>query len=375
MKTVYEDKKHCCGCGACRSVCSAGAVAMRPDEEGFLYPVIDESKCVNCRRCVQLCPFQRDGHLKQQAEPEFFAAKHTSEEVLRKSSSGGAFTALSDLILQRGGAVYGADFDEAFRVRHARAENGPQRDRMRISKYAQSDLTGVCELIAEDLRSGKQVLFTGTPCQNAGVKSYIGSLRENSGRVPENLYLCDLICHSVPSPLIWSEFISLLETEYGGPIEEIQFRTKELPWSRTNSKSTFTFRLKGSGETHIDNRFYGLFFRRMTMMRPSCEACPFCDVHRVGDVTIADYWGIETHAPDWYDPLGVSLILTGTEKGRGLVHRCAERGTLVCVKRPKEEELAEQPRLKGPVTYPKDREEFWNRFRAEGLAAVLKETE
>ena len=370
METVYRDKSRCCGCGACRSLCGAGAVEMRADEEGFLYPVIDQEKCVNCGRCRLACPFEKEDHYQNQGGSKFYAAKHRSQEVLRRSASGGAFTALSDAVLAEEGVVYGADFDGEFRVRHARAETEEQRDRMRISKYAQSHMGTMFIRAAEDLKAGRRVLFTGTPCQLAGLKAFLGSGRGGGSELPENLYLCDLICHSVPSPLVWADLVSLLEEEYGGRLAEVEFRTKDLPWNRVNSKKTFTFRLEGCGRTYVDNRFYELYFGRMTIMRPSCENCPFCSPRRTGDVTIADYWGVEKYAPELDDPLGVSLVLSNTEKGRELLEKC--RADLTLQERPSSEAMTEQGRLSTPVSYPEDRAEFWETYRRDGLAATLK---
>ena len=195
MEKLFEDKRDCCGCGACEAACPRGAVAMRPDGEGFLYPAVDAAKCVGCGLCEKVCPIKEGERWKAEREPRCFTAIHKSDGVLMRSTSGGAFTALSDIVLARGGAVCGADFDENLRVVHKMTDTAEGRDRMRVSKYVQSNMRGIFRAVREEC--GKRpVFFTGTPCQCAALLSYLG------GR-PENLFVCDLICHSIPSPLVW----------------------------------------------------------------------------------------------------------------------------------------------------------------------------
>ena len=200
MEQVYQHKKDCSGCTACQNVCPNNAITMQPDSEGFLYPVIDQKNCINCNLCRNICPFTNSEGLKNGGQQTCYSCVHRDEAVLKNSTSGGAFTALSDYILENGGVVYGADFDRDYNVCHSRAVTKEQRDRQRVSKYAQSDLQGVFFKVKEDLQNGKTVLFTGTPCQVAGLKAFMPR------HLTANLYLCDLICHSIPSPLIWKEY-------------------------------------------------------------------------------------------------------------------------------------------------------------------------
>ena len=362
MERLYGDKKDCCGCGACAAACPHGAIEMRPDEEGFLYPSIDAKKCVNCGLCGKVCPLKHAGELKAAREPRCFAAIHKSEEVLMRSTSGGAFTALSDVILARGGAVCGADFDENLRVVHKITDTAEERDRMRVSKYVQSDTRGIFRAVREECKK-RPLLFTGTPCQCAALLSYLG------GR-PENLFVCDLICHSVPSPLVWEEYKKLLEAERGGKIAQVWFRSKRHPWGRANSNRGFAYRMEGSDEIFEDGRFYDLFIHERLIARPSCSACRFTDVRRVSDLTIADCFGIEKYAPEWNDPRGVSLILVNTAKGEELL-RAASASMRLC-ERPLSENTAEQQRLSRPVEFPAGRAAFWEKFRAAGLAEALR---
>ncbi len=364
METIYRNQEDCCGCSACYSVCPKNAITMTPDEEGFLYPQIDQSQCIDCGKCSSICPLIYEGNYKENSIPHFFAACHKSSEVLRQSTSGGAFTAISDAILRRNGVVYGADYDEAFRVAHRRAETSDQRDRMRISKYVQSDMGDTFKRIKVDLKEGRQVLFTGTPCQTAGLRGFIGK-----SPLAERLYICDLICHSIPSPLIWEEYKRLLEWENGGKLTSVQFRSKKYEWNRANSNKGFLFTTGKSTEVQEDNRFYQLFFQLGTITRPSCSQCHFADIRRVSDLTIGDYFGIEKYSPEWFNPLGVSVILVNSSKGDDLFHQC--RQDLIVEERPKEETLCEQQRLREPSKFPEVRHLFWEEYRSFGFGYII----
>ena len=364
MKSVYLKKEDCCGCSACYSICGKQAITMKADEEGFLYPEIDQGRCVDCGRCTTVCPLIYEGNYKNIDTPRFYVARHISQDVLLESTSGGAFTAISDEILRQKGVIYGADYDEKFRVIHQRAETAEQRDRMRISKYVQSDIEDTYSQIKTDLQKGRMVLFTGTPCQAAGLRGFIGN-----SPLMDKLYICDLICHSIPSPLIWEEYKQLLERENGGKLVSVQFRSKKYGWSRENSNKGFLFTTDKSSEVKEDDRFYQLFFKVGTITRPSCSKCAFTDIHRVSDLTIADYFGIEKYSPEWFDPLGVSVILVNSPKGAALFDQC--RQELHVEERPKEETLQEQKRLSEPSKFPEKRSSFWEDYRCLGFEGLL----
>jgi len=368
MKSVYLKKEDCCGCSACYSVCAMQAITMKPDEEGFFYPKIDQIHCVDCGRCTEICPVTHKDNYKKSGTPHFYVARHKSQEVLWQSTSGGAFTAISDAILRQDGVIYGADYDEGFHVLHQRAKTPEQRDRMRISKYVQSDMGDTYAHINADLQEGLIVLFTGTPCQAAGLRGFMGN-----SPLMDRLYICDLICHSIPSPLIWEEYKQLLERENCGKLVSVQFRSKRDGWSRANSNKGFLFITDKSPEIREDDRFYQLFFKVGAITRPSCSQCRFTDIHRVSDLTIADYFGIEKYSPEWFDPLGVSLILVNSPKGADLFDQC--RQELLVEERPKEESLNEQKRLREPTQIPENRSLFWEDYRRFGFEYVIGKIE
>ncbi|MBP1571416.1 MAG: Coenzyme F420 hydrogenase/dehydrogenase, beta subunit C-terminal domain [Oscillospiraceae bacterium] len=363
MEQVYFTQKDCCGCTACQSNCPQNAITMETDREGFLYPVIDSELCVDCNLCRVVCPFINSESQKNTLEQTVYSCVHKDEDALRHSTSGGAFTAISDVILGMGGVVYGADFDADYNIYHSRAINTRQRDRQRVSKYAQSDLEGCFEQVKHDLQNGKTVLFTGTPCQIAGLKSFIPDNLEG------NLYLCDLICHSIPSPLIWQEYKAYQENKYGGKMTKVMFRSKIHPWTRDNSNRGFIFEVNNDGTLHEDNIFYDLFFKVGTITRPSCANCKFTSVNRVGDITIADYWGIEEYDASKYNPLGVSVVITNNPKGEKLAAEMAKTANLE--QRDFAEQKKHQKRLAQPVEFPEYRDAFWDDLLDKGFAYVM----
>lgn len=365
MKQVYLNKTDCSGCTACSHMCPEEAITMEPDQEGFLYPVINQDLCSGCGCCTEICSFTHHQNLKNKGSQACFSCISKEETVLKASTSGGAFTALSDSILDQGGVVYGADFDEEFKVYHSRAVTKTERDRQRVSKYAQSNLHQVFHQVEADLNEGRRVLFTGTPCQIAGLKSCIPE------SLAENLILCDLICHSVPSPLIWKEYKEWLERKYSGKLSKVMFRSKIHPWTRENSNRGFLFELEEEPDIlHEDDRFYDLFFKAGTIARPSCENCKFTDRNRVGDITIADYWGIEEYSPETYTPLGVSVVLINNQKGKSLLREMMQKADMV--QRSIEESLTHQQRLSQPVKYPAWRKKFWEELENLGFDFIME---
>ena len=364
MEQVYKTKQDCSGCSACKHICPNGAITMQPDSEGFLYPVINQKSCINCKLCTDICPFTNSEMLKNGGQQNGYCCVHKDEEVLKASTSGGAFTALSDYILEIGGVVYGADFDEDYNVVHSRAINKAQRDRQRVSKYAQSDLKDTFVKVKNDLQNGLTVLFTGTPCQVAGLKAYLPR------HLTENLYLCDLICHSIPSPLIWKEYKAYQEAKHGGgKMTKVMFRSKIHPWTRDNSNRGFIFEMNNDGILHEDNIFYDLFFKVGTIQRPACANCKFTTQNRVAAITIADYWGIEEFSPETYTPLGVSFVIANNPKGEKLVYHIKQRANVK--QRPLAEQKKHQKRLSEPVKFPHYREEFWQDLHKNGFEYIM----
>jgi len=298
----------CCGCTACASVCNHKAIRMRPDALGFLYPDIDSSKCVECGLCEKICAFNdRYDKTLNLPVPKCFGARHKDLKEVETSRSGAFFVAISDWILRHDGVVYGAGYKDHFRVVHKRATTKIERDEFKGSKYVQSELTGVFDNVRKDLENGKIVLFTGTPCQTAGLNSFVGK------RLRESLYLMDIVCHGVPSPAIWMEYLNLLEKKNEVSFDRVDFRDK-IHYGWGAHIETYYFK-----EKYISKETYTHLFYDSLIIRKSCSNCHYTNLTRPSDISIADYWGWENNNPKAnIDDKGLSLVLCNTQKGLDL---------------------------------------------------------
>ena len=351
------DKAKCCGCTACASICPHDAISMQPDALGFLYPVVDESKCTDCGLCEKVCAFHENYDKSQNLpEPLAYAARHKDMREVETSRSGAAFIALSDWVLRLGGVVYGAGYADHFRVVHKRATSREERDEFKGSKYVQSDLNTVFRQVKKDLKDGLTVLFSGTPCQTSGLASYVGK------RLRENLYLVDIVCHGVPGPYLWRDYLAYLEKKQGSRICWVNFRDKqEYGWAA--HRETFKF-VKGRGKMT-----YTFVFYKHIMFRHSCGVCPFTNTKRPSDITLADFWGWEKSVPGFNDDdKGVSLILCNTEKGKQLFEAVKQDMDVVPVKL----EDCLQPNLQHPsIIHPK-RMAFERDYQRKGFLYVMR---
>ena len=278
--------------------------------------------------------------------PKVYAAKHIDGNIIQSSRSGGVFTALSDIILSQGGVIYGCVLTENFTAKHIRAEKHEERNLMRGSKYLQSDLGDTFKQAKEDLDSGRKVLFSGTSCQIAGLKGFLG-------KEYENLLCLDIVCHGVPSKKVWESLIKWVEKKNNSKVIEVYFRNKkEFGW-RAHIE-TFRF----DNERTKDSKIFKTLFYNHAILRPCCYKCPFKTVLHPGDITIADYWGIEKAAPDLDDNKGVSLVLLNNDKGDMYFKQAKKQ--LVWKETRLEDSL--QPPLIAPFPKPENRERFWKDF-------------
>lgn len=301
---MLENKKDCCGCTACASICSHNAITMQPDEMGFLYPSVDINKCVDCGLCDRVCQFNSNyNRYENYNKPFAFSVRLKDENQLQKSQSGGAFIAIANQILSKGGIVYGAAFTSTWRVTHQRACSIEELEKLRMSKYVQSDLRGVYPSVKQDLQSGKLVLFSGTACQVAGLKSYIPK------RLHENLICIDIICHGVPSPRVWEDYIMYLEDKYHSKIVKACFRDKRFGWHGATESFLFA-----NGKEVFRKTSNKLYFTGLST-RECCSYCHYTNLNRVGDITIGDFWGIPEDLSFSKDEKGVSVVFANSEKG------------------------------------------------------------
>lgn len=333
---------------------------MKPDALGFLYPVVDTEKCVECSLCEKVCAFNANYDKSANlSKAKTFAARLKDLNEVMNSQSGGAFVAFSDYVLDQGGVIYGATFanNEFREVIHGRALTQRERNGFRGSKYIQSNLNDIFSAVKKDLTEGRLVLFSGTPCQTAGLNSYVGS------KLRERLILIDIVCHGVPSPAIWKDYLDCLETKYG-KIERACFRNKKAFGWKSHCES-FVF----SGNQEYSSDSYTYLFYRHIMMRHSCSACPFTHVNaRPSDITIGDCWGAQKFNLFNNDDKGISLVIINTDKGLKLFEHICDACNIIPI------DIANflQPNLQHPtIPHPK-RINFEKDYAKKGFKYVLR---
>lgn len=354
-----KDKAQCCGCTACASICPKEAITMVPDVLGFKYPKVDLSKCIECGLCEKVCVFN-DNYDKSQnlKEPKIYAARHKDIHEIETSRSGAAFIAISDYVLDNGGIIYGVGYKDHFRVVHKRATTKEERNEFKGSKYVQSDLDGIFKQVKEDLKKGYTVLFSGTPCQTAGLNSYVGK------KLRENLILVDIVCHGVPSPYIWRDYLAYIEKKYKSNIAKVDFRDKSrIGWS--GHIESFVF----ENGNKIESKLYTNLFYKHIMFRKSCSVCHYTNFKRPSDITLADFWGWYKTDPNINaDNKGISLVLVNTEKGRELFEAVKDRMTVV----PARLKDCLQPNLQHPSAIHPKRMEFERDYQRKGFLYVMR---
>lgn len=312
-----HDEKDCCGCGACVQCCPQKCISMNENHEGFLYPKVDVSKCIDCHLCEKVCPFINN--VESNVPLKVYAAKNKNEYVRKKSSSGGIFTSLAEFVItDKKGVVFGAAFDDKWNVYHTYIDSTEKLNLLRGSKYVQSRIGNAYIQVKDFLSKGITVLFTGTPCQISGLKRY---LRKDY----DNLYTVEILCHGVPSPKVWSIYLSEKRKQYGHNINGIEFRNKEESWQDFRfiikfinndascvSDKDFSYGKKFSEDSYMKGFLANLY------LRPSCYTCKCKNGRSGSDITIADYWNIDAILPEFNDNKGVSLVLINSKKGEYL---------------------------------------------------------
>ena len=328
-----KNKKDCCGCNACVQRCPKQCITMQADNEGFLYPIVNTASCIDCGLCEKVCPVINQA--KPQQPLKVYAAYNKNEDIRMKSSSGGIFTLLAEETIRKGGIVFGVKFNKDWMTEFAYAETMEDIAPFRGSKYVQAIVGNAYKKTEEFLKAGKEVLFSGTPCQIAGLKRF---LRKEY----ENLLTVDIICHGVPSPKVWnmylqeacSKLLTTIPTEKKSPcsansgtdkpyIESISFRSKITGWKKYSFLLKLNFSNLDGKNTDVfaetlDKNAYMRAFLNDTILRPSCYSCPAKQGKSHADITIADFWGINVVDPTFDDDKGCGLILVNNEKGKNV---------------------------------------------------------
>ena len=295
---MREITDYCTGCRACENVCPKHCISMKSDKEGFLYAEIDHSVCVDCGACKKTCP--QNLKIVNDYPIKIYALRAKNAQLLNKSASGGAFAVMANYILQHGGVVFGAAYDDNMHVKHIKVSDQSDLWRLQNSKYVQSDTESTYKEVKTLLKNGVLVLYSGTPCQIAGLRSF---LRKDF----ENLITMDIVCHGVPSPKIFAKYIKWQSNKLGEQVNYCNFRDKADGWGQSLVLKTAPSRRRLSIIGPSDPFYYN--FLEGNLHRPCCYKCHYASSHRPADITVGDYWGIEREHKHFYNYKGVSLLM------------------------------------------------------------------
>lgn len=348
-----KDKKDCCGCHACVSACPIHCITMKADEQGFLYPVVNKDACTHCELCDKVCPIIHQNEAHQPLK--VYAAKSKNDEVRMQSSSGGIFTHLAEAIINDGGVVFGAQFDKHWHVIHTHIDNIGKLPLLRGSKYVQSKIGDTYKEAKTFLQQGRKVLFTGTPCQIAGLRRY---LRKGY----DNLITMDIVCHGVPSPTVWEAYLSEVCQKQPSPITSISFRDKTFGWK----KYRLYIRHANTHDTSSSSNIYMKGFLKDLFLRPSCHVCPTRLGKSGSDITLGDFWGVQKHYPKMDDDKGTSLVLINSIKGQLLYDSIIREH----IEAHLEEALLYNPSIAHDAPQSKYSKQFWEQFPYKGTACI-----
>lgn len=352
METVRNvkliDKEDCTGCHACFNACPVHAISMLPDNEGFLHPLVNDEICIDCEQCLYSCPISSKPNVF--TKKEVYAAYAKDDEEHATSSSGGVFSVLARYILRNGGYVCGAAFDEAQTLKHILVNTEKELQRIKGTKYVQSEIGDCFSGIKDLLDKGVVVLFSGTPCQVGGLKSFLH-------KEYDNLLTVDLICHGVPSPEVFRRYLE--EMSEGRSVEKISFRDK----SRSINDIYLTYQFSDNTiiqEKYSDSEYIKGFIQNLTI-RPSCFRCRFKGSERCSDITIGDYWGINDFHPEMINDLGTSAVLIHSERGNRYFEQVKDE--LKCVLSKTDSVSFWNPCMEHSVEYNPSRELFFENFK------------
>lgn len=349
------DINYCSGCMACINACPENAMTMIENENGFILPHIDDDKCIDCGICYNVCDF-----IKEKKEDltikEAYSLVINDKEALYNSTSGGAFTAISDFVLKHGGVVVGAVMEDDFTVKHVVAETTDERDKMRGSKYVQSDIGFLFRKIKKFVKNDRYVMFVGTPCQCAGLESYLGKDRDK-------VLIVDFLCHGVPNNAFFKEHIKYMEEYSGKKIKDYSFRGKKYGWTAAVQYLTLSDKKKIAP---IKNQAYKSFFSKNNSLRNSCFNCKYRSHHRYSDITIADFWSIEKFTKKKNEK-GVSFILINSNQGKDIIQETKQTATL---NQYPVEDILFRVSTKPPTR--NKTKEFWDTYHEKGYSALIE---
>lgn len=357
-----NDKANCCGCEACTNVCPKNAIVMVTDEKGFLFPSVETSKCVNCGLCEMVCPLKNDKS-SSKSICNVYAAINKNKNELHASASGGVFSALAHYTISNGGVVFGCAWDEEIKPYHTQISDIDSISLLQGSKYVQSIIGKIYNEVKNCLEQGKNVLFSGTPCQCDGLRNVLK-------KEYDNLVCVELVCHGVPSPTFFREYLDLEETKIKGVIKDVRFRDKKRGWGALLKFTYIHDTRKKEKYYSTEESFFYNYFWKGYLYRDSCYQCKYASLPRKSDITIGDYWGVNKYHPNLDTSKGVSVVIVSSEKGMRLLDDL--RNDLVIVKSDINAAINENAQINRPSKKGIESEIIWNQYFEGGISAVQK---
>lgn len=336
---INIDKNSCVGCEACVNICPVKCISMHADEEGFYYPFVHKEACIDCNLCSKVCPAEQHSS-KENKAISTLAVISENEKHRQNSSSGGVFSLLADYVLEHKGVVYGAAFEADASVHHIRVDCMENMSKLRTSKYVQSHIDQAYSHAKFDLENGRLVLFTGTGCQLAGLTLFLQ-------KDYENLIKVDVVCHGVPSEMVWKKYLKYRNAEYSA----INFRDKNSGWLN------YSVRIGENYFSRYNQDPYMKLFLWNVILRQSCYSCSYKRFNVNSDLTLADFWGIQVIDDSMFDDKGTSLVLINTEKGKNVFDEISDK--CIFKKENFDDAVRYNPSIVKPVSKPESRKEFF----------------
>ncbi len=352
---INQNPDGCSGCGACRDICTVNAIIMEENDKGFLYPAIHLDTCIRCGKCQDTCPLNRKVF---GSEPIYYAVRIKNIDKRMRSQSGGAFTILAENVLAEDGVVYGAAFTKELTVQYLRVTEVRELEKLKGSKYVQADLDNTFKEIEKDLKAGRTVLFSGTPCGVDGLLSYLDSNKIDQ----DKLLTCDLVCHGVPSPMIYKKYLDYIRKNNGEPSTFVFRDKKNFGWRQTVESYLI-------GDKQYFSQVYASLFGSNLALRDSCYKCRYATVIRRSDISIGDFWGVEKLLPEMEkDDTGISLVMLRSEKAVNYLLKNEEQ--IEVWESDKNKSL--QWNLEYPTIKPEETELFWNNAQKQDIRFLIR---
>lgn len=357
-------KDECCGCKACGDVCPTKAVSFTQDEEGFLYPSVQDT-CVKCGLCTKICPVLNRSCQGLNFEQSYFACFDHNKTRRDSGSSGGVFGLLANRMMRERWGVCGAAFDDDLQLKHTLALNEYELEALKKSKYLQSDTAGIYSRIKDKLNAGENIMFVGTPCQCNALRNFLP--KDYTG----HLLVVDFACHGVPSQDLFDKCIAYYGKKNHCEVVGYQFRHKPKNYG---SPQNYKILVKdGVSSREVEGKYYEepfyYGFQKYLTLRPSCYHCPWAGTDRISDITLADFWGIEKVTTQWDRRDYPSLVILNTELGKMFFRTISDE--LACIETTREKAIDKNGSLIAPTECPAERKEFFKDFQTKSFDFVV----